>query len=79
MNRLCKFWGRHHATGVTFIPIKPTLIHHPQCVLCGSIEMFTDSLFKGMVMVQKEGGGGERCVMDKKWLQWKWWLHYPRW
>ena len=51
-----------YVTGFTLTPIPPLLRHHPRGELCRSVKPFTDSVAKGMAIVQpgvveEEGGG----------------------
>ena len=41
------------------MPILPTLLHHTPRALCGSVEINTDSLVKGMILFDQGGEGGE--------------------
>ena len=57
---------RCYVMGITLIPIPPVLPHHPRGAICASVETFTDTFVKGMVIV-RPGVVGE-------WWRRKWWL-----
>ena len=45
--------------GAKIMPILPTLLHHTPRALCGSVEINTDSLVKGMILFDQGGEGEE--------------------
>ena len=54
------FLSLANTRGAKIKPILPTLPHRAPRALCGSIKKNTDSLVKGIILCDQEGGGEER-------------------
>ena len=60
LNHPCLFCRSLYVTEETLVPIWPMLQNLHQYALCRSVETVTDSLMKGVVIMRKGGGRGER-------------------